>query len=378
MGTWFELSLRPQTKWCQKSTQLSVFFGQDFVSCEFVSDLPLHRVTILQMTKLARTWHCINPCCLQWAWQSCISYSRNKTVAHDFTRRQHALWMPGQSEQCPWKISAQGCSLASLGYVLLEVYHQMDDETAGSPCSRPLGLPAVLMAPESHLREKAPWLHWLHVNYRSASTLCSEYLLQALLEHRQVCISWPVQPSSWYMTGLTQDRDVYKWFLAHRTASGPHSIAVNGNASPSQKSFFKLVGPLASITVPNTNTPCKAPEDESRLMEELTLLALCSTSGLTGCTLPLVWRSQLSEHGAELETAHTECCSCDLTYKTFLPFWQKLSSVCTEKNRQDPTQLIMFHHRLALLLPSYIPSKVWQKKKSQSNESCSVHEPQTS
>lgn len=64
--------------------------------------------------------------------------------------------MPGQSEQCPWKIRAQGCSLASPEYVLLEVYHQMDDGTAGSPCSRPLGLPAVLMAPESHLREKLP------------------------------------------------------------------------------------------------------------------------------------------------------------------------------------------------------------------------------
>lgn len=81
-----------------------------------------------------------------------------------------------------------------------------------------------------------------------------------------------------------------------------------------------------------------------------------------------MWRSRLSEHGAELETAHTECCSCELTYKTFLPFWQKLNSVCTEKNRQDPTQLIIFHHRLALLGPSYTPSKVWQKKNSQSTK----------
>lgn len=30
----------------------------------------------------------------------------------------------------------------------------MDDETAGSPCNGPQGLPAVVMAPEPHLREK--------------------------------------------------------------------------------------------------------------------------------------------------------------------------------------------------------------------------------
>lgn len=128
------------------------------------------------MTKLARTWHCINPCCLQWAWQSYISYSRKKTAAHDFTRRQHALWMPGQSEQCPWKIRAQGCSLASPEYVLLEVYHQMDDGTAGSPCSRPLGLPAVLMAPESHLREKLPdftgFMWTMDQQARTAMSVC--------------------------------------------------------------------------------------------------------------------------------------------------------------------------------------------------------------
>jgi len=56
----------------------------------------------------------------------------------------------------------------------------MDDETAVYPSNGPLGLPAVLMAPEPHLREELPAFTGLT---RNIDQQTCEHPWQALLEH---------------------------------------------------------------------------------------------------------------------------------------------------------------------------------------------------
>lgn len=37
-----------------------------------------------------------------------------------------------------------------------------------------------------------------------------------------------------------------------------------------------------------------------------------------------------------METACTKCYTCELTYKTFLPFWQNLGTLCVLKKKKGP------------------------------------------
>lgn len=154
----------------------------------------------------------------------------------------------------------------------------MDDETAVYPSNGPPGLPAVSMAPEPHLREKLPAFTGLTCNIDQQT-----YTTVSIHDKHswQVCISKPVQPSSWYTTGLTQDKDSYKWLTfitqdCFRTAL--HCCECQWFTIP--KSLWKLVGSLTGVTVPNKSILCETPEKGSRLAGGLTLLALFSTSEL--------------------------------------------------------------------------------------------------
>lgn len=154
----------------------------------------------------------------------------------------------------------------------------MDDETAVYPSNGPLGLPAVSMAPEPHLREELPAFTGLT---RNIDQQTCEHPWQALLEHWQVCISQPVQPSSWYTTGLTQDKDSYQqltFIIQDCFRTGLHCCEWQWFTVP--ESLLKLVGSFTSVTVPNMSICCEAAEEGSMLVDELTLLVLCSASDL--------------------------------------------------------------------------------------------------
>lgn len=204
---------------------------------------------------------------------------------------------------------------------------------------------------------KAPCLRMLYWSTTStAMSICCKHSWSAdnCVSSSQCSLCWGTQQ------GLPKIRAAMNcWLLAHGTVSVLRSIAVKGNASPSQKSFLNLVATPISQRYCSCLTqadllmlermgehqwkswPC-LPWAQTLSWQDTHWFRFGDHSSVTGA---LSWRQHAPsaipvsspKRPFFLSGKNWELCMC----------WKK------KKKGPNPTQLMKFRHRIVLLGPSY-------------------------